>query len=210
MCLIVFAYKIHPKYKLILAANRDEFYNRPTKSAIWWEDKPHILGGRDLKAKGTWMAVDKKGRFAAVTNYRDLSNIREDAKSRGNLPVNFLDGLSNSENYTREVLEEGSSYNGFNLLVMDDEMVHISNYENESNKLEDGIFGLSNALLDTPWPKVKLAKEDFTKVINSEFSLDELISVMQNEQVAQDHELPPTGLPLDMERAVSAEIDCRE
>lgn len=202
MCLIVFSYKQHPKYKLILAANRDEFYERPTTAANWWEDYSTLLGGRDLKAKGTWMAMDKKGRFAAVTNYRDLSNIRDDAKSRGDLPVNFLAGSSASVEYTSGIV--GSNYNGFNLLTMDEEMVHVSNYENKVNVLTPGIYGLSNALLDTSWPKVSLAKINFQKVISNNFELDDLISVMQNEQVAADQDLPETGLPIELERAVSA------
>lgn len=202
MCLIVFAYKKHPKYKLILAANRDEFYERPTSVAGWWEDKPTVLGGRDLKAKGTWMAVDRKGRFAAVTNYRDLSNLRDDAKSRGDLPVNFLEGNGSSSDYTSGI--SGKNYNGFNFLAMDEEMVHTSNFENKLNVLTPGIYGLSNALLDTSWPKVSLAKSTFQKVISDQFGLSELITVMQNEHVASDDDLPKTGLPLEMERAVSA------
>lgn len=204
MCLIVFAYKTHPDYKLILAANRDEFYERPTTVANWWDDYPDILGGRDLKAKGTWMGVDKQGRFSAVTNYRDLSNIREDAKSRGDLPVDFLRNGQASVAYTEEVLKNAQEYNGFNLLSMDEEMTHISNYENKVNVLESGIYGLSNALLDTPWPKVEKVKTEFSNQIEKDFNLRDLISVMQNEEVAPDEALPPTGLPLEMERAVSA------
>lgn len=204
MCLIVFAYKTHPKYKLILAANRDEFYSRPTARADWWDDHAHLLGGRDLEAKGTWMAVNKRGRFAAVTNYRDLSNIRTNAKSRGDLPVDFLLGKANSEEYARKVLPSGDHYNGFNLLTMDDEMTHISNYENKVNTLEAGVFGLSNALLNTSWPKVELAKAEFRETINGNFALESLISIMQNQNIAVDDQLPETGLPIEMERAVSA------
>lgn len=204
MCLIVFAYRQHPKYKLILAANRDEFYERPTSVANWWDDHQTILGGRDLKAKGTWMAVDRKGRFGAVTNYRDLSNIKDKAKSRGDLPVNFLNGSSTPEVYTSGMLKSAGDYNGFNLLTMEEEMVHMSNYENTVNVLSPGTYGLSNALLDTNWPKVSLAKRNFESAISQEFDLNDLISVMQNEQVAPDAELPQTGLPVEMERAVSA------
>lgn len=204
MCLIVFAYKSHPDYKLILAANRDEFYDRPTSLADWWEDHPDILGGRDLQAKGTWMGVDKKGRFAAVTNYRDLTNIREDAKSRGDLPVNFLKGSKPSVEYSREVLNKGSEFNGFNLLSLDNDMVHISNYENKVNKLQGGVFALSNAILDTAWPKVERAKSAFNERINKSFHLNDLIIMMQDDQIAPDDDLPPTGLPIEMERSVSA------
>ncbi|MEP5613001.1 MAG: NRDE family protein [Cyclobacteriaceae bacterium] len=204
MCLIVFAYNTHPEYKLILAANRDEFYDRPTTTADWWEDHSNVLAGRDLKAKGTWMGVDKKGRFAAVTNYRDISNIREDVKSRGDLPVDFLLNGHSSTAYSEQVLNNADEYNGFNLLVLDEEMTHLSNYENKVNRLDSGIHGLSNALLDTSWPKVDRAKEHFRGKIANDFELDDLIRIMQDEEVASDDALPETGLPLDMERAVSA------
>lgn len=204
MCLIVFAFETHPNYKLILAANRDEFYERPTTVADWWEDLPSILGGRDLKAKGTWMGMSSDGRFAAVTNYRDLSNIREDAKSRGDLPVDFLKGSQSSIDYGEEIAKEGKRYNGFNLLTLDEEMIHVSNYENKVNRLGAGIYGLSNALLDTPWPKVERAKSFFRDKIEGDFTLKELLDVMDDSVVAQDEQLPATGLPIEMERAVSA------
>ncbi len=204
MCLIVFAYKTHPDYKLILAANRDEFYDRPTTAADWWDDHPSVLGGRDLKAKGTWMGVDKEGRFAAVTNYRDLANIREDARSRGDLPVDFLINGNSSKKYSEDVLKRAEEYNGFNLLALDDEMVHLSNYENKVNLLEQGVYGLSNALLDTAWPKVERSKDRFQAKIKEEVQLEALIQLMQDEEVAPDDDLPQTGLPIDMERAVSA------
>lgn len=204
MCLIVFAYNTHPDYKLILAANRDEFYDRPTTSANWWEDHPDILGGRDLKAKGTWMGVDKKGRFAAVTNYRDIANIRTDAKSRGDLPVDFLLNEETASEYTESVLKDSKEYNGFNLLTLDDKMAHLSNYENKVNLLDAGVYGLSNALLDTSWPKVEKAKDNFKKTIEGDFQIEDLIRLMQDEEVAADEKLPHTGLPIEMERAVSA------
>ena len=204
MCLIVFAYKAHPKYKLILAANRDEFYERPTAVANWWEDHTSILAGRDLKAQGTWMGVDKNGRFAAVTNYRDASNVKENVKSRGDLPVNFLAKNKVSIEYNAEVLEEADQYTGFNLLTMDKDMVCINNYENKINVLESGIYGLSNALLDVVWPKVEKAKNNFQIIINGNFSPNNLIELMQDEEVVCDEKLPQTGLPLETERAVSA------
>ncbi|MEO1255043.1 MAG: NRDE family protein, partial [Bacteroidota bacterium] len=149
MCLITFAYKAHPKYKFILAANRDEFYARPTAVAHWWEDHTDILGGRDLQARGTWMAIYKNGRFAAVTNYRDIKNIKSDALTRGDLPVNFMLSDYKPTDYSREVFGNGSKYNGFNLITLDEEMVHVSNYDKQVNALDAGVYGLSNALLDT-------------------------------------------------------------
>ena len=130
MCLIVFAINAHPDYRLILVANRDEFYERPSTLASYWADQPSILGGRDLRAKGTWMAVNKSGQFAAVTNYRDLQNIREDAKSRGDLPVNYLINSGTAKGYLTKLSSDSSDYNGFNLLLFDGtSMYHFSNYE---------------------------------------------------------------------------------
>ncbi len=204
MCLIVFAYKTHPDYELILAANRDEFYQRPTSTADWWNDHPNLLAGRDLKAQGTWMGVDKKGRFSAVTNYRDLTNIRENARSRGDLPVSFLNGNEDGRSYVENISNHADQYNGFNLLTFDGSMTHFSNYENKLNELSPGIYGLSNALLDTPWPKVEKAKMLFTEIVRRNFHSEDLIGLMQDPVVATEEELPKTGLSLDMERAVSA------
>ncbi len=204
MCLITFAYKAHPKYKFILAANRDEFYARPTTQVNWWNDHASIIGGRDLQALGTWMAMNKNGRFAAVTNYRDIQNINPEAHSRGDLPVNFLLNNQSPQEYAQEVFETGSKYNGFNLLVMDDELAHVSNYDSNVNLLSEGIYGLSNALLDTPWPKVSRSKKAFEATISSDFSLEDLIRIMQDDELAPDNDLPETGLDYEREKALSA------
>ncbi|WP_436514613.1 NRDE family protein [Ekhidna sp. To15] len=204
MCLITLAYKAHPKYKFILAANRDEFYARPTAVVDWWEDHNEILGGRDLQALGTWMAFHKNGRFAAVTNYRDIKNIKPEAQSRGDLPVNFLLSDQSPESYAEEVNQAGRNYNGFNLLVLEQGLVHVSNYEKKVNTLGPGIYGLSNALLDTPWPKVTRAKRRFSEVIQTNFTLEDLIAMMQDDTTAQDNQLPETGLDYEREKALSA------
>ncbi len=205
MCLIAFAWDMHPKYKLILAANRDEFYNRPTAKAGFWEDQPNILGGRDLKAGGTWMTITKDGKFAAVTNYRDLSNIREDATSRGEIPTDFVKGDFNPEKYIQTLHEHSEDYNGFNVLVSDlGQMGHYSNYERKVNILKPGIYGLSNALLDTPWPKVELAKQKFKSAIGNSFDHQELLNLMTDTTIAPDIELPDTGISKEMERSLSA------
>ena len=205
MCLIAFAWDMHPKYKLILAANRDEFYHRPTAKAAFWGDHPDLLGGRDLQAGGTWMTISKNGRFAAVTNYRDLSNIREDAASRGEIPTNFVNGTQSPTEFIQALHEDSEKYNGFNVLVSDfKETAHYSNYERKLNVLKPGIYGLSNALLDTPWPKVELVKDNFEKAINNSFNHQELLEVMMNDRIAPDEQLPDTGVPKDMERQLSA------
>ena len=204
MCLITLAYKAHPKYKFILAANRDEFYARPTSPVDWWEDHSEILGGRDLQAQGTWMAMNKSGRFAAVTNYRDIKNIRSDAQSRGDLPVNFLLDNGSTESYASAVYKTGNNYNGFNLLVLNEELAHVSNYDDHVNVLQPGIYGVSNALLDTPWPKVTKAKRNFSELIQTDFQLEDLIEIMQDDSTAPDELLPETGLDYIREKALSA------
>ena len=204
MCLITFAFNAHPKYRFILAANRDEFYARPTSAAGWWQDHPEVLGGRDLLAKGTWMGIHRSGRFAAVTNYRDLRNIRSDAKTRGDLPTDFLLGNETPEGYTSEVQRDGSRYNGFNLIVLDEEMAYAGNYSEDSYQLGFGIYGLSNALLDTPWPKVVKAKSEFETLIQKEFKLEDLVELMDDTETAADDQLPETGLDYTREKALSA------
>lgn len=205
MCLIVFAWNQHPEFPLILAANRDEFYDRPTAPADFWEDHPALLGGRDLKAAGTWMAVTRAGKFAAVTNYRDLANIQPDAISRGGLASEFLLGDQTPKTYIRDLVPKSSAYNGFNLLVSDlNEMIHFSNYQHQMNAVESGIYGLSNALLDTPWPKVNWAKERFNQLIQDKFDHDDLIHMMSDTQQAAIQDLPNTGVSVDMEQALSS------
>jgi uncharacterized protein with NRDE domain len=204
MCLIVFAWDVHPKYKLILAANRDEFYHRPTAPLGYWEDQPEILGGRDLEAGGSWMAVNTKGKFAAVTNYRDLKNIKKDATSRGEIPTNFLTQEISPMAYLEGIDSKASDYNGFNALIGDQkELLHYSNYENIINAIQPGIYGLSNALLDTPWPKVKRAKEKFSNIIHNDWTTSELIKMMEDDTLAQDAQLPDTGVPFDLEKGLS-------
>ncbi len=205
MCLIVFAYRAHPDYRLVVAANRDECYKRPAMKVDWWDDHTQILGGRDMKEKGTWMAVHKNGRFTAVTNYRDPKNLKEGTRSRGNLPANFLLGSENGEEYSGRALSDGAKYNGFNLLTMDaDDMWHVSNYEHKINRIPHGIHGLSNSLLNDPWPKVVKAKNHFAEIIRQHFELENLIYMMQDADLADDKDLPSTGVSYTWEKALSA------
>jgi uncharacterized protein with NRDE domain len=205
MCLIVFGIDIHPDYNLILAANRDEFYARPTAAAHVWPENPGLVAGKDLQAGGTWMGVHENGRFASVTNYRDLSNIRADARSRGELPIAFLNGDLDAEGFLQHLHNDAKEYNGFNLLLWDtNTMWHYSNYEGKINKLKSGLYGLSNALLDTPWPKVVNIKREFEKKINSPFDHAALISILQKPGLADDDDLPSTGVPKEWEKALSA------
>lgn len=206
MCLIFLALNHHPAYKLIVAANRDEFYARKTAPAHFWEDYPTILGGRDLEASGTWMAINKNGKIGLVTNYRDPAHINPTAPSRGQLVSDFLINNDSPEEYLKKVHAHASEYNGFNLLAGNpDELFYLSNYKSGIQKLESGIYGLSNHLLDTLWPKVEQGKDKFRRAISkSEVEPDVLFEMLYDEKRAEDKFLPDTGIGLERERALSS------
>lgn len=205
MCLLVFSYRQHPKYDLIFAANRDEFYERPTKAASFWEEYPDLLAGKDLKSGGTWMGITKQGDFSALTNYRDPSISKDNPPSRGDLVLDFLANESNPENYLNRVDQKSDQYNGFNLLVGNpDQLMYYSNRQKQLRNIELGLYGLSNELLDTPWPKVQKAKNDMQTIIQSEeISKEALFELLQYDKPAPDDQLPHTGIPKELERAVS-------
>lgn len=206
MCLILFAYRAHLKYKLIVAANRDEFYERPTAPAHYWEDYPHILAGRDLNKMGTWMGVTKAGRFAALTNYRNPEEKTNEKRSRGELVGDFLKCDVHSEDYMQKVVKNRKLYPGYNLLVGDtNELYYYSNIEDKLLRVEPGIYGLSNKLLNTDWPKVKHGKERLSKIMceNNETMVDQLMASLQNTDPAPDEILPNTGVSLEWERILS-------
>lgn len=208
MCLITFAYKAHPTYKLILAANRDEFYARPTRAAQFWENEnlPKILAGKDLEAGGTWMGLSKSATWSALTNFRDPANIKENAPSRGDLVLNFLKGNDSGNAYLSQVKKKANEYNGFNLLIGDRKnLYHFSNSSNKVTRIEKGVHGVSNAVLDTPWPKLDQAKSDLHKVIEEEhFTTEELFELLKNDQKAPDETLPKTGIPYEWEKKLSS------
>lgn len=206
MCLIFFGLNQHPEYKLVIAANRDEFYKRKTAPAHFWEDHPHILGGRDLEAGGTWMGISKQGKISMVTNYRDLRNLKEVAPSRGHLVSDFLLNGDQPHEYGQQVLAKGSAYNGFNLVFgWPDELLYYSNYSNNIQPLSIGVHGLSNHLLNTPWPKVELGKAKFAAELNSkELDVQKLFELLYDETLATDEQLPDTGLSLERERVLSS------
>ncbi|MEY2196076.1 NRDE family protein [Neobacillus sp. BF23-41] len=206
MCLIVFAYRVHPVYKLLVAANRDEFYGRPTAPAHYWEDRPDILAGRDLEKMGTWMGVTTSGRFAALTNYRDPKEETEGKRSRGELVADALKHKGSIKDYMQSLVKKKDLYPGYNLLAGDGtELYYYSNKGQELLKVEPGIYGVSNHLLNTEWPKVQKGKEGMSKIINGEqVELVEcLLSVLQNADQAPDELLPHTGVSLEWERMLS-------
>ena len=164
MCLVVVGWQMHPEYPLIVAGNRDEFHSRPTQSAHWWSDTPDIVGGRDLQAGGTWLALHRRGRFATVTNYRDADITSAKYRSRGHLVTDFLNGTLSPVDYLKTL--EGSAYAGFNLLVSDGTtLAWYSNRGNGAQCLVPGVYGLSNALLDSPWDKVVRSKKTLKDLI---------------------------------------------
>lgn len=208
MCLIGIIYRLHPDYPVILAANRDEFYQRPTARADWWDDRPELLGGRDLQAGGTWLACHRDGRFGCITNYRDLRQpLKKDAPSRGELVPDFLLGKQSATEYLQALDPSASAYNGFNLLLWDGEVLcHYANEERRINHLSPGIHGLSNHLLDTPWPKVERLKQDLQLLLDQGKAQEPeaLFARLHNREIAPDHQLPDTGIDLDWERSLSA------
>jgi len=206
MCLILLAYDVHPEYRLILAANRDEFYDRPTLPMAFWEDHPDILAGRDLKGGGTWLGMSRSGKFAAITNYREPGGPKPGAPSRGHLVSAFLSGNSPSQDYLKAVSAVGQTYSGFNLIVGDASgLYYYSNRGPGVRQLEPGWHGLSNHLLNTPWPKVEkgiaLLK---AAVLNSDpVNMDPIFQLLKNREVPPDDRLPDTGVGMEWERILS-------
>ncbi|NGP87716.1 NRDE family protein [Fodinibius halophilus] len=205
MCLIVFSYKQHPTYDLIFAANRDEEYTRPTRAARFWDEHPYILAGKDLQAGGTWMGINNKGEFSALTNYRDPTIQKEDPPSRGQLVLNFLKNNQHPAQYLRKIDSKANHFMGFNLLTgSPDHLGYYSNQQNEIQLLDSGIYGLSNHLLDTSWPKVNRAKEGLSDAIkNGEVSEETLFEILADDREAPTNQLPDTGIPIEIEKKIS-------
>ncbi|MES2126301.1 MAG: NRDE family protein [Pseudomonadota bacterium] len=210
MCLIVFAWQVVPGVPLIACANRDEFYDRPASPAGAWPDHPHIIGGRDLQAGGTWMGVNQDGpRFAAITNVRAPSERREDAPSRGALVADYLTGNWTAQEYIAAIAAREDVYNGFNLVIGDkDKLFWYSNRgtgdERNGKELAPGIYGLSNGLLDAPWPKVVRTKAQFASLLCQGAPEDAYFEMLADTTRAPDMRLPDTGVTLEQERVLSA------
>lgn len=218
MCLIVFAVDAHPAYPIVLGANRDEFYGRPTEAAKWWKDAPGVLAGRDLRGNGTWLGVTRSGRWAAVTNYRDGILDRTGAPSRGELVKDFLAGSATPEDYLAYLSTRADRYNGFNLLVAEGSVVWwLTNRWTPGaggataagatrwERVASGVHGLSNHLLDTPWPKVERGKASLQELLQADDPRpDSMLDALIDRTLAADHDLPETGIPLELERALSS------
>lgn len=206
MCLIFISLNQHPSYPLLVAGNRDEFYNRPTQPADYWPDYPYVLGGRDLEAGGTWLGVTRSGRIAMLTNYRDPDNIDPAAPTRGRLVADYLEGNMEASAYLHAINDSGIRYNGFNLLAgTANALYYYSNYERIVKKLEPGLYGISNHLLDTPWPKVVKGKQKIGPAFSRATpDVAEIFDLLYDDVTAPTEHLPTTGLSLDRERALSS------
>jgi uncharacterized protein with NRDE domain len=204
VCLILLAWRVQPEYPLVLAANRDEYYARAAEPAAWWP-QPHICAGRDLSGGGTWLGIAPDGRFAALTNYRDPARRRPDAPSRGALVPQLLAQRRSASQQLEELHRIGARYNDFNLLFSDGPQLAVhESAVGRGRLLGPGVYGLSNHLLDTPWPKVVGAKTALAAALTRLPDEQPLLELLRDETPAQDHELPRTGLSLEWERLLSS------
>jgi uncharacterized protein with NRDE domain len=207
MCLILIAWKAREDLPLVIAANRDEWRKRPTEPAHWWNSDPPILAGRDLQAGGTWMGITRGGRFAAVTNFRDPSDQRSTARSRGTLVTEFLLATSTPRDYLEAVARHAGEYNAFNLIAGDRDALWIyGSRDGPPRAIEPGIHGLSNHVLDEPWPKVVRGRAAMTHAIAATDPAPQLFDFLSDRGFAPDHELPGTGVGVDWERRLSAAL----
>lgn len=211
MCLFLFAYDVHPRYRLVAAANRDEFLRREAAQAHAWGDRAGTFAGLDREGGGTWMGVTQAGRFAALTNYRDAREVRSPSggePSRGALVRDYLSAQDGPAEHLAGVAAAGALYRGFNLVAGDvRELAYVSNRAEGVRRVERGVHGLSNHLLDTPWPKVERGKAALAALLEAsggrEIDPEALLAIMTDETVAPDASLPDTGVGLAMERALS-------
>lgn len=208
MCLLVLAWRRHPDFRLVLAGNRDEFHERPAAAADWWTDAPGVLAGRDLEAGGTWLGVARDGRWAVVTNYREPLAEQQDAAlpgapTRGALVAGYLRGSATPSDHARNI--PADAYRGFNLLLGDSRtLVYVSNRGHGPQPLAPGIYGLSNHLLDTPWPKLARTVARFRALLAGAPDPQALLAMLADATPAADEELPDTGVGMQWERLLSA------
>jgi len=205
MCLILVAVDAHPKFRLVIAANRDEFFDRPTAPAAFWPEAPDLLAGRDLREGGTWIGITRGGRVAAVTNFRHPAANRDGSPSRGRLVADYLLGRDLPDAYLERVSREADRYSGFNLLAgQPDALYWYSNHGKGIGKLPPGTHGLSNHLLNTPWPKVEKGREALRAALAAdEPSAETVLRCLVDRAVPPDELLPDTGVGLEMERMLS-------
>lgn len=213
MCLLIFAHRVTARYPLLVAANRDEFHARPTAPAQFWERHPHLLAGRDEEQGGTWMGATTDGRFAAITNYRDPARTAPAPRSRGELPLNYLTGPDSPGHFLEQLQSSAAQYAGFNLLLGDgEELWYFSNSDLPGNgapqRLAPGVYGLSNARLDTPWPKVTLGKQKLRAMLEEGRvpDHDSLLNLVNNQDQAHPEQLARQGMGSEMDQLLSAQF----
>ena len=204
MCLIVLAWRARGDLPLVVAANRDEWRERPTQPAHWWPDHPEVFAGRDQRAGGTWMGVTRDGRFGAVTNFRDPSDRRTTARSRGELVSQYLLSGERPIDFIARIESRAADYNGFNLLLADhDSLWYFGSREGLAREVEPGVHALSNHLLDEPWPKVVHGREAMQAALAEADPRDRLEAFLGDTTHAPDTALPETGVGLAWERRLS-------
>lgn len=206
MCLILFAYRTHPTYPLILLANRDEYYQRPSQPAHWWPQHSGLLAGRDLEGSGTWLGVNRQGEFAAITNVREGHPSTGNFRSRGLLPLSYLTRQQSPSTFSRELIVNRHQYRGYNLLYGSlKQLFYFSNRQGNPTELKPGVYGLSNAMLDTPWPKILKGKERLAQQLaTQEPHISNLFHILTDEEKARDDQLPETGISIGLERFLSS------
>lgn len=209
MCLILFAHRASASHPLLVAANRDEFHARPTKPASFWGSHPDLFAGRDLQAGGTWMGVSRNGRFAAITNYRDPERTEPALRTRGELTVDFLCGRRSAQDYLQDLASRNAQYAGFNLLLGEaGELWYYSNSNPDQQplRLSPGIYGLSNATLDTPWPKVVRGKEALRELVTQPPNHEDLATTVSSRALAPAELMQAQGLDTEMDQMLSAQF----
>jgi uncharacterized protein with NRDE domain len=209
MCLLVLAWQVHPRYELVVAANRDEFYERPTEPMAHWPAPDDIIAGRDLRAGGTWLGMNRGRDFGIVTNFRELQPPAPGAPSRGNLIPGYLRSPAPIARYLERLEGTAAQYSGFNLLLTDRHSLwYVSNRaEQFARSLPPGIYGLSNELLDTPWPKLQRVRRRFDPLLKQRGELlkDELFAILADPtQAGIDETLPETGVSREWEQGLSS------
>jgi uncharacterized protein with NRDE domain len=209
MCLLVIAWQVHPRYRLVVAANRDEFHERPTERMAPWPAPDDIIAGRDLRAGGTWLGVDRNRRFGIVTNFRELQRPAPGSPSRGNLIPGYLRNPAPVTQFIENLEPVAEHYSGFNLLLTDrDSLWYVSNRAPQfARALPPGIYGLSNELLDTPWPKLLRVRKRFDTLVNQPDNIPEeaLFAILADPiQAGVDEALADTGLSQEWGQLLSS------
>ncbi|MGQ8363809.1 NRDE family protein [Glaciecola sp. 1036] len=207
MCILFIAVNQHKDYPLIIAANRDEFHARPTLASHWWQPESHLLAGKDEMASGSWMGINRRGNIAAITNIRAPGRERPNAVTRGKLVIDYLQQSPDFETYSTQLAATKDSYNGYNLLFGSFNNLYVyNNFENAVQSLTTGVYGLSNAMLNTPWPKLDFGKQTLAEYCQSSSPLQKqhLFELLRNQTPAEDERLPKTGVPIEWERKLSS------